>query len=116
MDIDSSNRAESGLEYSSAMSVKLDLLKTNRGTILEIARRNKGLSISVFGSVARGEDTDTSDFDFDFLVDFDQGASFFDQFQMQQELSEFLRASVDVISLHALKPRDSDIRKEALVL
>lgn len=96
------------------MSVKLDLLRANRGTILEIAKRNKGLSISVFGSVARGEDTDTSDFDF--LVDFSQGASFFDQFQMQQELSEFLEAPVDVISLHALKPRDSDIREEALVL
>ena len=38
------------------MSVKLDLLKVNRGTILEIAKRNKGLSISVFGSVARGEE------------------------------------------------------------
>ena len=100
--------------YSSAMGTKLDLLKANRETILEIVKRNKGLSISVFGSVARGEDTDTSDYDF--LVDFAQGASFFDQFQMQQELSEFLKASVDVISLHALKPRDSDIREEALVL
>ena len=67
-----------------------------------------------FLGVARGEDTDTSDFDF--LVDFAQGASFFDQFQMQQELSEFLKASVYVISLRALKPRDSDIGKEALLL
>ena len=96
------------------MGMKLDLLKANREIIIEIVKRNKGLSISVFGSVVRGEDTDTSDFDF--LVSFDQGASFFDQFQMQQELSEFLNAPVDVISLHALKPRDSDIREEALVL
>ena len=96
------------------MGTKLDLLKANRETVLEIAKRNKGLSISVFGSVARGEDTDTSDFDF--LVDFAHGASFFDQFQTQQELSKFLNASVDVISLRALKPRDSDIREEALAL
>ena len=96
------------------MGLKLDLLKANRGTILEIVKRNKGLSISVFGSVARSEDTDTSDFDF--LVDFTQGATFFDQFQMQQELSEFLKTPVDVISLRALKPRDSDIREEALAL
>lgn len=102
------------LEYSAVMGTKLDLLKANRGTILEIAKRNKGLSISVFGSVARSEDTDISDFDF--LVDFAQGASFFDQFQMQQELSEFLKAPVDVISIHALKPRDTDIREEALAL
>ena len=96
------------------MGLRLELLRANRETILEIAKRNKGLSIAIFGSVARGEDTDTSDFDF--LVNFSKGASFFDQFQMKQELSEFLKAPVDVISLHALKPRDLDIREEALVL
>ena len=114
MTIDWLDLTKSELGYSSAMGKKLDLLKANREVILEITKRNKGLSISVFGSVARGEDTDTSDFDF--LVDSAQGASFFDQFQMQQELSEFLKASVDVISLRALKARDSDIREEALVL
>jgi len=96
------------------MSKKLEMLKANRTAIHEIVKRNKGLSISIFGSVARGEDTELSDFDF--LVDFETGASFFDQFQMQEDLSEFLQAKVDVLSLRALKPRDSDIRQEALVL
>ncbi|MCX6429636.1 MAG: nucleotidyltransferase family protein [Actinobacteria bacterium] len=96
------------------MGKKLDLLQANREAIVEIAKRNKGLSISVFGSVARGEDTESSDFDF--LVEFAHGASFFDQYQMQEELSEFLNAPVDVVSLHALKSRDTDIRQEALAL
>ena len=90
------------------------MLKANRTMIYEIVRRNKGLSISIFGSVARGEDTEMSDFDF--LVDFASGASFFDQFQMQEELADFLQSKVDVISLRSLKPRDSDIRQEALAL
>lgn len=96
------------------MSKKLEMLRANRKAIHEIVKRNKGRSISIFGSVARGEDTEISDFDF--LVDFVTGASFFDQFQMQEDLSEFLHASVDVISLRSLKPRDSDIRQEALTL
>ena len=96
------------------MSKKLEMLKTNRTMILEIVARNKGLSISIFGSVARGEDTELSDFDF--LVEFENGASFFDQFQMQEDLSEFLQSKVDVISLRSLKPRDSDIREEAMAL
>jgi hypothetical protein len=35
---------------------------------------------------------------------------------LQQELSKFLKASVDAISLRALKPRGFDIREEALIL
>lgn len=96
------------------MSKKLEMLKANRTMIHEIVARNKGLSISIFGSVARGEDTELSDFDF--LVEFENGASFFDQFQMQEDLSEFLQSKVDVISLRSLKPRDSDIREEAMAL
>lgn len=96
------------------MGKKLEMLTANREAIHEIVKRNMGISVSIFGSVARGEDTEISDFDF--LVEFAAGASFFDQFQMQEDLSELLNAKVDVISLRSLKPRDSDIRKEALVL
>ena len=90
------------------------MLKANRAMIHKIVERNKGLSISIFGSVARGEDTELSDIDF--LVEFASGASFFDQFQMQEDLAEFLQSKVDVISLRSLKPRDLDIRQEAMAL
>jgi len=96
------------------MSKKLEMLKTNRAMIHEIVARNKGLSISIFGSIARGEDTELSDFDF--LVEFASDTSFFDQFQMQEELANFLKSKVDVISLNSLKPRDADIRQEAMAL
>ena len=43
------------------MGTRLDLLKGNRRTILGIGKRSKCLSISIFRSVSRGEDTDTDD-------------------------------------------------------
>jgi len=96
------------------MGSKLEELRAQRETIIEIASRNKACNVAVFGSVARGEETTTSDVDI--LVDFLPGASLTDQFRLQEELTEFLHTSVDVISRRALKPRDTDIREEALAL
>lgn len=96
------------------MGSKLEQLRAQRETIIEIASRNKACNVAVFGSVARGEETTTSDVDI--LVDFLPGASLTDQFRLQEELTEFLHTSVDVISRRALKPRDTDIREEALAL
>ena len=81
---------------------------------MEIVSRNKACNVAVFGSVARGEEIATSDVDI--LVDFLPGASLTDQFRLQEELAEFLHTPVDVISRRALKPRDTDIREEALAL
>jgi predicted nucleotidyltransferase len=55
------------------MSERLDFLLANRDAIKSIAARHKALSISVFGSVARGEDGPNSDFDF--LVLFNDDSS-----------------------------------------
>lgn len=96
------------------MGSKLEQLRAQRETIIEIASRNKACNVAVFGSVARGEETTTSDVDI--LVDFLPGASLTDQFRLQEELTELLHTSVDVISRRALKPRDTDIREEALAL
>lgn len=96
------------------MGSRLEQLRAQREAIIEIASRNKACSVAVFGSVARGEETATSDVDI--LVDFLPGASLTDQFRLKEELTEFLNTSVDVISRRALKPRDTDIREEALAL
>ena len=96
------------------MSQRLEYLRANSEAIKTIAARYKARSISVFGSVARGEDTLESDVDL--LVDFLPGASLTDQFRLQEELAILLQTPVDVISRRALKPRDTAIRKEALVL
>jgi predicted nucleotidyltransferase len=56
------------------------------------------------------------DSDIDLLVDFLPEASLIDQFRLQEELTKLLKTPVDVISRRSLKPRDHDIRNEAMAL
>jgi len=92
----------------------LEFLQQNRDVVLGAVRRHRGLSAAVFGSVARGDDGAASDIDI--LVEFDNGSSLFDLLHLQQELEELLGRRVDVVSLAALKSRDSHIRAEAVAL
>ena len=96
------------------MSSRLDFLYANSDAIKTIAARHKALKISVIGSVARDEDGPESDIDF--LVTFSSDASLTDLAGLHDSLEEFLNMPVDVISSGGLKPRDSHIREEALVL
>lgn len=96
------------------MSPRLDFLHANSVAIKAIAARHKAFNVAVFGSVARGEDTDTSDIDL--LVDFLPGASLVDEFRLENELREFLKTPVDLISRRGLKARDSHIREESRAL
>lgn len=96
------------------MTKRMEILRSQREAIIAIAARHKAINLAVFGSVARGEDTETSDIDI--LVDFLPGASLIEHFCLQEALSEFLKTPVDVISRKGLKPRDTRIRQEALTL
>lgn len=90
------------------------LLDEQREQLLDAARRHGASKVRVFGSVARGEDADGSDVDF--LVDFKPGATLLDLADLKDEFEAILGRSVDVLSSAALKPRDEDIRREALPL
>jgi predicted nucleotidyltransferase len=96
------------------MGSRLDYLRSNRETIRSIAARHNALSISVFGSVARGEDSPDSDYDF--LVEFQKGSTLIDLSGLMIELEDFLKTPVDVVSIGGLKPRDQQIRQEAVLL
>ena len=91
-----------------------DMLTARRDEILAIVKRHHGRSISVFGSVARGDDHAGSDIDF--LVDFEPGSSLFDVLRVGDELTELLGRRVDVVSRGGLKERDDHIRREAVPL
>lgn len=84
----------------------------NREQIRRIVRDNRGRSVFVFGSVARGEETPDSDIDF--LVEFEPGSSLFDLVHINDELQQLLGCSVDVVSVGGLKPRDKHILREAV--
>jgi predicted nucleotidyltransferase len=96
------------------MGARLDFLLANSDAIKSIAARHKAFNVAVFGSVARGDDGPTSDIDL--LVDFCPGASFVDEFRLENELCEFLKIRVNLISRRGLKPRDASIRSEAVLL
>jgi predicted nucleotidyltransferase len=93
---------------------RLEQLRAQAADIRQIAARHKAHSVAVFGSVARGEDRPASDIDL--LVDFEPGATLFEQFYLQEELEALLNVHVDVIPRSGLKPRDNRIREEALAL
>lgn len=92
----------------------LEELKANSIAIRQIAARHKAVSIAIFGSVARGEDTENSDYDF--LVTFEKNSSLLDTAALMNDLEDFLGSHVDVVSLGGLKPRDYKIRDEAILL
>lgn len=96
------------------MSARMTFLKENSDAIKAIAARHKAFNVAVFGSVARGDDSETSDIDL--LVDFLPGASLVDEFRLENELREFLRIPVDLVSRGGLKARDSHIREESMAL
>jgi uncharacterized protein len=96
------------------MGMRLEDLKAKSLAIREIAARHKALSISIFGSVARGEDTESSDYDF--LVTFDKDSSLLDSAALMNDLEDYLGSHVDVVSMAGLKQRDFRIRQEAILL
>ena len=75
---------------------------------------NRGRRAYLFGSVARGEDDDSSDIDL--LIEFDHDSSLFDLKHIEDGLTTLLGVSVDVVSAGALLKRDEHIRREAVLI
>jgi predicted nucleotidyltransferase len=94
------------------MKNKLDELKVERVTIIELAKKHKAFNVAVFGSVARMSENPESDIDF--LVDFESGASLFDQAALRIDLSELLNSEIDLLSRGALRTSDSNILQDAI--
>lgn len=90
------------------------LVERHRTEIIDLVRRHRGRSIAVFGSVARGEATSTSDIDF--LVEFESSSSLFDLVHLEEALADLLGVEVDVVSAGALLERDAGIRADAIAL
>jgi hypothetical protein len=85
------------------MTITRQILQEKRETILEIARRHGAHDVRLFGSVARGDNTETSDVDI--LVRFDPDRSLFDHGGLLVDLEEYLGIKVDVVSEGALSGR-----------
>lgn len=84
-------------------------LRRNRRTVIATAEQRGARNVRVFGSVARGEDTDSSDIDI--LVDLDAGVGLITLAGLRRELSELLHVDVDVVPASTLK---SGVRDQVL--
>jgi uncharacterized protein len=78
-------------------------LQRRRTEILDVARARGASRVRVFGSVARGDATETSDIDF--LVDFEEGRNLLDLGGLLMDLRELLGHDVDVVTEAGLRSR-----------
>lgn len=77
-------------------------LKQHRLEVVAIAAEHHVTDLRVFGSVARGEETETSDVDL--LVDVAEGVGLFDLARLEARLERLINARIDLIPSDGLKP------------
>ena len=77
-----------------------------RDKVQQVLRKRGVVRAAVFGSVARGEQTDGSDIDF--LVELEKGRTLIDLSGLRLDLADLLGCDVDVVTANALHPRLKD--------
>ena len=88
-------------------------IRQKRHAIIDIARRHGAHDIRVFGSVARGDVTESSDLGL--IVRIDPGRSLFDHGALVMDLQDLLGVNVDVISEGGMRERfRNHVMKEAI--
>lgn len=78
-------------------------LRRRRAAVLAVAARHGMTELRVFGSVARGQDTDSSDLDL--LVRVPEGTGLLALGRFTQELQDPVHVPVDVVPDDSVKPR-----------
>jgi hypothetical protein len=90
-------------------------LRRRRRAVIEAAARRGASNVRVFGSVARGEETEQSDIDL--LVDLDPEVGLVGLAGLAREIGDVLGADVDVVPADSLKSAISDqVLAEAIPL
>ncbi len=76
-------------------------LRRHRRAILNAAEQRGATNVRVFGSVARGEDTDSSDIDF--LVDLNEHVGLLGLIGLESDIAELVGRPVDIVPAANLK-------------
>jgi uncharacterized protein len=84
--------------------------------IVEILSRNEVAKAGIFGSYARGEQTENSDIDI--LIEFSGRKSLFDLVRAERELGERLKRKFELVTYNSLNPliRDSVLADEVRII
>ena len=80
----------------------MERIEKIKGEILPVLRKHGVRRASLFGSVARGEETEKSDIDI--LVEFEGRKSLLDLAGLKIELEEKLKRKVDVLTYKSIHP------------
>lgn len=90
-------------------------IRAHRREVARLAREHGATNVRVFGSVARGDESATSDIDL--LVDLAPGTGLIGLGRLQRRLHDLLDVDVDVIPADDLKPGVAvDVLAEAVPL
>lgn len=96
-------------------SMTRQALQHKRDEMLDLARRHGAHDLRIFGSVARGEATESSDLDL--LVRMDPDRSLLDLGALVMDMRDLLGIRVEIISEGALRGRFGQVvSKEAIPL
>ena len=90
------------------------MVLAHRDRIREIAASCNAESVALFGSTARGEDTETSDCDF--IADFKPRTTLFHVGEMQYQLEELLGCSIDITSRRVVPAEAVHVIEESILL
>jgi len=77
-----------------------NLLMNKKNEIRNTASKHGVTNISLFGSVLRKEDNETSDIDF--LVEFEENRTLFDLIRLKEDLENLIGKKVDVVTKDSL--------------
>jgi uncharacterized protein len=80
-----------------------EIKQTLRQTKPLLQEQYRVTQLGIFGSYARGEQTQTSDIDI--LIDYDQAPTLFKLVELRDYLAEVMGMKVDVVTKKGLKPR-----------
>lgn len=79
-----------------------EIKQTLRETKPLLQEQYQVTELGIFGSYARGEQTETSDVDV--LIDYDQAPTLFKLVELRDYLAEVIEMKVDVVTKNGLKP------------
>lgn len=92
-----------------------ELLQKKKEQIYAIAARHGAINVRVFGSVARGEDSEESDIDL--LVTMKPDRSLYDLIGLQQDIEKLMGRKTDVVTEKSLnRYLKENIEHEAVAL
>ena len=86
--------------------MEIGIIKRYRPQIIELASKRGVRSVSVFGSVARGDEG--VDSDIDLLVEPDPDCSLLDLISLKHDIEDLTGRNVDIVSKRGLSPYLAD--------